>query len=311
MIPTLRRLETLQRNTALAIRFWDSAFGAASAGGETDGLRVEIHPRANPNARQPLTPNRSGLYVCHSLPLKRDWEMATLSPQVLWSEALRPYRIEVHDPRGRFVDVAFDADLPARGLLSWLAPWLSPPRPLALPPWSASTSPPAPLLMQIPLFAAPSRPLPDPLAAVYAQLRDSTRSQLAAGALLAVHIEGRLHAIGLADLDGRVAVLFPYPEPPRRSLWSPPEARQDFSWPLTLEAFYAPPPSPPAASWPPSPFVDLGTALQQLEQPRLVVASLRSPAGSPAGVFRLHYRSPVTARTEGAAAEDASFLLIA
>lgn len=311
MITASRPLETLQRNCAIGIRFWDSAFGPEAGGGESDGLIVELHPRADPMARRRLQVNRSGVYVCHAVPLLRDWEFTHAPAESLWSRTLRTYRIEVFDPRRRFVDMAFDADLPVRGYLNWLAPWVSPPQPLVLPVWSAAASPPTPLLMQLPLFSAPGRPVPDPLAAVHAQLRHGAGGPLAAGALLAVHVEGRMRGLGLADGQGRVAVYFPYPEPPRHQRSSPPEARRDFSWPLTFEAFYAAPPSPPPQPRPGSRLIDLGAALQQLAQPRIVITSLLSPAGSPAGALRLNYRAPVTARTEGAAAQDASFLLIA
>lgn len=311
MSPASRPLETVQRNCAIGIRFWDSAFGPQAVGGETDGLIVELYPHANPRARRRLQVNRSGVYVCHAVPLLREWEFVHVAPATLWSGALRRYRIEVLDPRRRFVDMAFDADLPARGVLNWLAPWMSPPQALSLPVWSEGASPPAPLLMQLPLFCAPTRPVPDALAAVRAQLRDGAGGPLAAGALLSVQIQGRMCGLGLADDQGRVAVCFPYPEPPRHQRLSPAQARRDFSWSMTLEAFFTAPGSPAPQPSPDLRLIDLGVALQQLTHPRPVITSLSAPAGSPAGVLPLNYRAPVTARTAGAAAQDASYLLIA
>lgn len=302
-MPLSRRMETVQQHCAIGMRFWDSAFGLQARGGETDGLEIDLYPRAQPGVRRRLEVNRSGTYVCHAVPGLRRWELSDLPPEELWATALRPYRIEVHDPRRRFIDMAFDADLPWRGLLDGLAPWTSPP---GVPAATALLP-----LLQLPLFSAPSRALPDPLAAVYAQLRLSGSGELAAGALLAVQIDGRLRAIGLADELGRVAVLFPYPEPPRRQLLSPPEARSDFSWPLTLEAYFAAPSSASPSTAQPRresrPFIDLASALRQLSQPRVVIGSLSSPDAE----LRLHYRATLTARTRGAAAQDASFLLIA
>ena len=52
---------------------------------------------------------------------------------------------------------------------------------------------------------------------------------------------------------------------------------------------------------------DLARVLGQLAQPRTVIESLHSPALP----MRMEYRVPVTARTAGAAGEDASYLFLA
>ena len=122
-------LERVARHCALGIRFWDSA-GATS---NVEGLQVEVTPRANPHARALALPNRSGIYVAHAVPGLRDFEYSTEPSETLWTAALRPYRVRVTDPEGRFLPMEFDAGLPVRGLLTWLAPWLSPPQPIALP----------------------------------------------------------------------------------------------------------------------------------------------------------------------------------
>ncbi len=293
----VRVMERVARHCALGIRFWDIA-GATSS---VEGLQVEIHPRANPHARSVALPNRSGVYVAHTVPGLRSFEFSDAAPEVLWAAALRPYRVRVDDPRGRFLPIEFDADLPARGLFTWLAPWLSPPQPIALP--AEDGSPPPWLLERVPLFSAPSRPVPEPLAVLYAQLREFGSSLPAAWSLLGVGIAGRSCGLGLADAQGRVAVMFPYPEPPRMQLASPPEARNDFSWQLELTAFWSqasPAPAVPARA-------DLGAVLEQLSQPRSVIESLLSPALP----LRLDYRVPVTARTAGAPPQDASYLFVA
>jgi hypothetical protein len=118
--------------------------------------------------------------------------------------------------------------------------------------------------------------------------------------------------LGLADEQGRVAVLFPYPEPARRRLASPPEPRNDFTWRLELVAYSAPAaasPPPRNAGSPP----DLHDLLAQLQHPRTVLASAPVPASPPPppAVLGLDYRVPVTARTAGLPAADASFLYFA
>lgn len=294
---SVRIMERVSRHCALGIRFWDIA-GATST---VDGLEVELFPRANPQARSALLPNRGGVYVAHTVPSLREFEYSNEAPEVLWATALRPYRVKVNDPKSRFLPIEFDADLPARGLFSWLAPWMSPPQPIVLP--TEEGSPPPWLLERVPLFSAPSRPVPEPLAVVYAQLREFGSARDAAWSLLGVSIDGRTRGLGLADAQGRVAVMFPYPEPPRMFLASPPEARNDFSWELALTAFWSsasPAPAVPA-------FADLGTVLAQLSQPRNVIESALSPALP----LRLDYRVPVTARTAGVPPQDASYLFVA
>jgi hypothetical protein len=305
-----RVLERVTRNTPLGVRFWDPA----EATSVVEGLVVEVFPRANPRARTRAVPNRSGVYVAQTLsafgpagsppgPGLRDWEGSDAAADELWAVAPRPYRIEVRDPHGRFVPFAFDADLPARGLLTWLAPWLSPPQPVALP--GEPGSPPRLLLERIPLFSAPARPVPAPLAVVRAQLREQGAQGPAAWSLLAAAVDGEVRGLGMADAEGRVAVMFPYPEPPRMTLASPPEARNDFTWPVELTAYVPAAPSPPG---PPPELPDLAEVLGALASPRAVVESLGSP---PAPPLRLSYRQELVARTAGAAGADAGTLWIA
>jgi hypothetical protein len=298
----VRVLERIARNAPLGLRFWDVA-GATST---VYGLRVEVFRRANPRVRTLASINAGGVYVTHHLPMAppppgpRDFEFSDREPVELWPATTRAYRVEVSDPDGRFLPIAFDADLPARGLFTWRAPWLSPPQPVALP--SEVGSPPPLLLERVPLFSAPSRPVPEPLAVVYAQLRELGSGRDAAWCLLTVAIDGVVCGAGLADAQGRIAVMFPYPEPPRTSLASPPEARNDFTWQLALSAFLhsASPPGPP----PDVP--DLADVFDSLSAPRSVVESIVSPSLP----LRLTYREALTARTAGTAGADASLLFV-
>lgn len=287
-------LESVRRHSALGIRFWDVATGNTVV----DGLDVGLFPRSNPQARRPLLPNHSGVYVAHNAPGLRNFEFSTQPPEELWATPTKPYRIDVSDPAGRFLPSSFDVDLPVRGLLSLLAPWLSPAQVIPLP--LETGSPPQPVVGVVPLFSAPARPLPEPLGVVYAQLRLQSSGDAAPWALLAVTIDGKPRGLGLADADGRVAVFFGYPDPPRRQLLSPPEQRNDFSWSVGLGAFRDD--DLPAVLSP-----DLAQVLGQLSQPRQVLESLHSPAMP----LRLDYRVPLTVRTAGATGEESSHLLLA
>lgn len=292
----VRVIEQLTRNAALGVRFWDTAEGTSAI----DGLDVSVFPRANPRVRVKAEVNRSGVYVAHRVPGMRTFEFDEAAPDALWATATLPYRVEVRDPLGRFLPIAFDAELPVRGLFTWLAPWLSPPQPIVLP--GDVGSPPQLLLERVPLFSTPSRPVPEPLAVVHAHLRELGTQRDAAWSLLGVSIDGETRGLGLADARGRVAVLFPYPEPPRMSLASPPEARNDFTWQVDLTAFWSPG-SPPR---PVPKIADLGDVFASLATPCTVIESITSP-GMP---LRLTYRQALTARTAGAVGADASFLFL-
>ncbi len=292
----VRLMEQLTRNAALGVRFWDTAEGTSAI----DGLQVSVFSRANPRVRTQAEVNRSGVYVAHRVPGMHAIEFDDAPPDVLWATATRPYRVEVRDPLDRFLPIAFDADLPVRGVFTWAAPWLSPPQPIVLP--GEVGSPPQLLLERVPLFSTPTRPVPEPLAVVHADLRELGTERDAAWSLLGVSIDGETRGLGLADERGRVAILFPYPEPPRMSLASPPEARNDFTWQVDLTAFWStsspPPPVPKIA--------DLADVFASLATPCTVVESMASP-GMP---LRMTYRQALTARTAGAVGADASFLFL-
>ena len=289
-------LERVTRHAALGLRFWDIATGETAV----DGLRVTVFPRNNPHRPVEARPGPGGVYAAHRLPGLVDWSFTEAEPpQALWPVATRPFRVEVDDPLGRYLPLAFDADLPARGLFTWLAPWLSPPQAVPVP--QSAGSPPPLLAERIPLFSAPARTLPEPLAVVYAQLADLASGQELAWALLAVAIDGVPRGLGLADEHGRVAVMFPYAEPPRPLLASPMPAHDDFAWEIELTAYGAAPSSPPAAV---PRRGDLAPVLHSLDAP--VVTSLFSPPAP----LRLSYRRPLVVRTEGAAGA-ASLLFVA
>jgi hypothetical protein len=136
---------------------------------------------------------------------------------------------------------------------------------------------------------------------VYAQLREQAGARRPAWSLLGVRIGGVRRGLGLADREGRVAVMFPYPEPRRVPLASPPEARNDFSWTVDLQAY-----SDPVLAQRSPELPDLGEVLAQLALPRAVLAAVAAPARP----WRLEYRVPLTARTEGLAPDEASDLLL-
>jgi len=289
-------LERITRNAALGLRFWDTA----TATDLVDDLSVAVFAADNPQGRQPAIENPSGIYVAHKVPGLRAFEFGFDDPLAGSPPNTVSRRIEVTDPASRFLPVAFDAALPLGGLFTFVAPWLSPPQPVSLP--ALGGLPPLPLVERVPLFAAPARPLPAPLGVVYAQLRSDVSQKAAAWCMLGVSLDGVLCGLGLADVEGRVAAMFPFPEPPRRVFASPSPAHDDFAWDLTLSAYW----SPALRQTPAPPIPDLAEILRGLDTPINVITS-RTPPGVP---LSLSYRQPVTVRTAGATGPDAPYLFV-
>lgn len=298
MTPTVQVFERVSRHAPFGLRLWDIA-GATDL---VDGLDIEVSARADSQSSVRAFVNRSGVYSVAGLPGLRRFELGEADDDAAFNAALRRYRVTVRDPQGRFLPFAFDADLPARGLFTWLPPD-SPPQPLLLP--TDHGSPPGPMIGRVPLFSAPSRAEPGPVASVRTQLRELGGERAAAWALLTASIDSLVQGIGLADEEGRVAVLFPYPDRPRRTLTSPPPAVNDFRWSVELTAYYIPRPADtPAPAIP-----DLADVLAQLASPQVLFRSTVSPPQAlPA--LPLEYRGPLTVRTETTATGPSSFLFV-
>jgi hypothetical protein len=100
---------------------------------------------------------------------------------------------------------------PQRGQLIWpQAPGLAP------------LGSPASATSWVPLFSAATRPVPGGVAVIRAQLWDPTLQAglggPAASAILETVLPGQPSVWSIADNQGRVALLFPYPTPPVESL---------------------------------------------------------------------------------------------
>jgi len=146
----------------------------------------------------------------------------------------RPFVVEVIDQRGYYQPFTLDLMLPFRGH--------------AVPPDVVPASPPTEV---VPLFPTASRPVPAGIAVVRADLRTPIAGSgrplgPASWAVLEVQVGTMPPVRGLADREGRVAVLLPYPEPasaPARPS-SPPYpggmSLRDQEWPVRLSAFFEP-----------------------------------------------------------------------
>jgi hypothetical protein len=258
-IDRTQRLMVLDRFTSVAplgLRFHDAANDVII----DDGLSVSAYPLGRPNAVRGLPSNRRGIFILHHAPSLRTVENGT-GDDDYWNNlpAKKDFVIEVRDDQDRFLPFQFVAALPNRGIYEW-------PEPVIGSPLSMTRS--------IPLYSAPARTAPAGMAVVRADLWDPTRGAEAAAAVLELYDNDRFVARGIADQNGRVAVMFPYPAPKRFAtsspgspfsspLGSPPSAGQaltDQAWTFRVRALYAIQPLPSNDALP-----DLRAVLSQPE----------------------------------------------
>jgi hypothetical protein len=258
--------EIVTRTALLGVRFWDSVTGRAVALGLT---------LAEPRSGTKALPNASGVFVLHDLPGLRASAFGAGDP-VFWASppAHRQLVLEITDARRRFISFRFGADAPSRGLLDQYCP---------------SASPPGSGVGDVPLFSSPARAVHAGTAAVRADLWDAVADRGAAWALLEVSSGGQVHR-GVADADGRVVVLLPYPEP-QAPLTSPPAGEGALSaqtWPVSVAVRYSPQAaSPPAVGGrqPGTEPPDLCAVLGQDTATPLDAASPPTPLGPRTLVF--------------------------
>jgi hypothetical protein len=260
-------LERTTRTALLGIRPWDGVTGRAV----TDGLTLtELRHGVA------ATPNRSGVFAFHDLPGLRASSFGA-GDDAFWASppAQAELRLELADELGRYLPFRFAAHAPARGLLAETC---------------GPSSPPDADVPGVPLFSAPSRVVGGGLAGVYADLWDTVAGRPAAAAVLEVTAGPGTTVRGIADEQGRVLVLLPYPEPPWQTGSPPPTAvaLSEQSWTLGLDVRYD-----PAAA--PGPAPDLCAVLSQ--PPATPLAALSPPVALTAAT--LTFGQPLTLRTPG------------
>jgi len=228
--PGWKFLERVRLVAPLGVRFWDRVTGAVVS----EGLEVEVFPEGHPEQRVTVAANNSGVFNARGLPGLAGFETGGVA-----NPTPRAFVIEVTDRAGRFLPFALPVDVPA-GLLQW-----------------------EPGVTMVPLFSAPSRPVPAGMAVVRAQLvradvpgpdpLDPEKRWPAPWAVLEVTPPGGPAVRGLADEGGSVVVVCPYPEPPPPPVDRPspppdPIRPGDRTWAVGVKAFFAPPASPLAAT---------------------------------------------------------------
>lgn len=249
MFATHEIIERLSLTAPFGARFWDEVSGKIIG----DSLVVEAYPLATPYRRVRAFTTVSGVYVLRDLPGLRDLENGLRDDEFQQGTyPTRPFVIEVTDTQSRFLPFSFTVDMPVRGLFRWDDPVISPPENLP----------------GVPLFSAPTRSAPAAMAAIRADLLEPNGTPAAWAVIEARSPEGKT-VRGMADGQGRIALLFPYPEPVMDSIGSPPDSGmisppaggrslKEQEWNIELRAFYSPASSVPVMA-------DLRAALSQAE----------------------------------------------
>lgn len=260
--PMLVELEVVRSYAPLGIRFRDTAGGAVVA----DGLRVRARRSGTEAPVALASVNRSGVHVFTSLPGLRWLEHADAPVAGAASPpATLSYVIDADDTQGRFVHVAFRVDAPHAGTFP-------PPPP----------GPPGDTQPGFFLFPGINRSASSAYGVLRAEVHDHATGDPAAHAVVQLTLPGNRREYGLADADGRVAVLFSHPRFAPTVLSPPPSAataKERPSWPASVRVLFKlatqvelAPDLPP----------DLGSLLRQPPAP--IWASAGGPPSTDLGV---------------------------
>ena len=188
-------IERVTRVAPLGVRFWDAVTRRYVA-----DLRVTAVSQERPGRILRLNAGPSGVYALQGVPGLRDFEFGE-GDEAFWSQIPlpAPYILSVSDPQRRFLSFMAVVDVPTQGVQRWEC--------------GPQASPPEPGSSDIPLYSAAARRAPEGMAAIYAELYDPLADQPAAWAVLEIAYEGAVLGRGLADANGRVLALIPYPPP--------------------------------------------------------------------------------------------------
>jgi hypothetical protein len=197
--------DRVARLTPLGLRFWDAVDRRFVCDLDLNARARRLGTLAEPTAASVTT---SGVYAFHGLPGLREIERGA-GDDAFWAAnpPAHELHVEVSDRAGRFLPFGMTVRAPIKGVLAWQCAGDAFESPLS--PLAASAP--------IPLMSAPTRAVATPRCSVRAELWDASDAQEsrwrpAAWAVLEVHLGGHLLARSFADAEGRVLVLFGFPE---------------------------------------------------------------------------------------------------
>ena len=222
-------IESLEVFTPLGLRFFDAALQRSI----TNNLTVNAWPKNGPKKVTTAQRNRSDVYTFRWLPGMRPVEHR-YRDEAFFDASIpqrRDFVVKVSDSTHRFQPVAFEVSLPLpdRGVFLDFD----------------FGSPPQYLPRGIPLFSAPTRRSGERMLAVRATLLDTVNRRPASWALVRIDApHGRIFR-GIADGEGRVAVVFPYPGLEESFTGSPASLGNgrrlgERGWDIRISIFYQP-----------------------------------------------------------------------
>lgn len=260
MNTTLQRIDSLTMVAPLGLRFRDESTGDFVG----DGLSVAVFEPGKPAGKTQAVANPSGVYVAHHAAGLTAIEHGRGGAE-FWSNLppKKNFVVAVTDEERRFQPFQIEVQLPERSVLTWASPFgLSPPDDTA----------------SIPLYSSPVRRVPAGMAVLRADLWDASNDLPAAWAVVEAYIDSQLITRGMADDQGRLALIFPQPAPRRFTASSPPGITSppgatglpltEQTWSINLRALYErtdPPPLLPGEFEPEQQFPNLRATLSQPE----------------------------------------------
>lgn len=267
-------LEQIRITTPLGIRFWDAVREVQVR----DGLLVTARPEENPNARaiEAFRTGR-GIYAFQQMPGLRDFENGTISAFTS-PPLLQNFIVSATDQQNRFMPTLFRVELPLlyRGLFR-------PAGELSPPDEDAAT--------RFYLFSAPTRNAPPGIAIIRGQLQNEENGRPAAFALLELAAGGQSW-FGLADVNGSVAVMFPYPEFQQTMMESPVQLAVNQQWPMVVRIYF----QPEMLDFPAGEMVPLLNSIRNQGQGQIRPLMAEPPADEMA--IQLTYEEPLILRTD-------------
>lgn len=224
--------EEIVLTAPLGIRFRDEV----SASTRIDSLSVIVYSQTQPHYRTKAYMTPGGVYALHNVPGMQVFDNGWGDNNAPKSPAMisKPYIVEVVDTwqEARFLPFCFSVQLPYQGLYRWEGNMHTS---------STDTRKEAP----IPLYSAPTRSVAGGMAVLRAELQDATTGKAASWAMLEAQLpvsasSPAVTVRGLADEQGRVALIFPFPMPVKVSPTAPDIPLEQQEWQIPLQARYMP-----------------------------------------------------------------------
>lgn len=201
-------IEKLFLVAPLGLCFHDAATGERVS----DGLKVAVYTASKTISRHRVNAllNRSGVYVLQKVYGLENFSHGAGDAE-FWTNnpPNKLYVVVVYDVEKRFQPFQFTVKLPVKGIYQWE---------------SVPTASPNKNLPSIPLYSAPTRKVTGGMSVIRAELCQIDESP-ASAAVLEARFNGTLAARGIADREGRVALIFPTLAPQNNPIASPPAPR--------------------------------------------------------------------------------------